>query len=225
MFFLIEVDRSKTCCDHILLFISRFIEKYGTHIIVGVKMGGKDIIYVKQQHSSLLQPVDLQKKLKDMADKLFVDRTGKSVVNFDKFYDREKVWKISMFFLLNFMNEIHVRWKAFHLFNDNYVSEEMQVMWDEKRFVYLTTIMFQRKCKNILRICFSYTLNFVTFLFQFVNEQGLAFVDQFPSSSYSHTEVYFLEIYNILLAAWQCVNVIYFHFHLNHYSSCSGLSL
>lgn len=55
---------------------SRFVEKYGTHIIVGVKIGGKDFIYAKQQHSSSLQPADVQKKLKDIADKLFVDGTG-----------------------------------------------------------------------------------------------------------------------------------------------------
>jgi hypothetical protein len=56
--------------------LSRFVEKYGTHIIVGVKIGGKDLIYAKQQHSSSLQPADVQKKLKDIADKLFVDGTG-----------------------------------------------------------------------------------------------------------------------------------------------------
>lgn len=36
-------------------------------------MGGKDVIYAKQQHASLLQPADVQKKLKEMADKLFID--------------------------------------------------------------------------------------------------------------------------------------------------------
>ncbi|CAN1288403.1 MACPF domain-containing protein At4g24290, partial [Linum perenne] len=43
--------------------LARFIEKYGTHVIVGVKMGGKDVVYAKQQHGSPLQPVDMQKKL------------------------------------------------------------------------------------------------------------------------------------------------------------------
>lgn len=56
--------------------LARFIEKFGTHIIVGVKMGGKDTIYVKQQHSSPLQSNDVQKKLKDMADKMFTDAPG-----------------------------------------------------------------------------------------------------------------------------------------------------
>ncbi|KAL5567377.1 hypothetical protein UlMin_030541, partial [Ulmus minor] len=53
-----------------------FIDTFGTHIIVGVKMGGKDVIYMKQQHSSALQPADVQKKLKDMADKRFTDTNG-----------------------------------------------------------------------------------------------------------------------------------------------------
>jgi len=36
-------------------------------------MGGKDVIYAKQQHSSKLQPEDLQKRLKEVADKRFVE--------------------------------------------------------------------------------------------------------------------------------------------------------
>ncbi|KAI4378849.1 hypothetical protein MLD38_016274 [Melastoma candidum] len=58
--------------------LARFIEKYGTHVIVGVKVGGKDVVYAKQQHSSLLQPNDVQTKLKDMADSLFVHGTSHS---------------------------------------------------------------------------------------------------------------------------------------------------
>uniref|UniRef100_A0A6N2L701 MACPF domain-containing protein n=1 Tax=Salix viminalis TaxID=40686 RepID=A0A6N2L701_SALVM len=70
--------------------LASFIEKYGTHVIVGIKMGGKDMICVKQQHSSPFQPVDVQKKLKDMADKMFVDG-GRTSMNSDRLYDREKV--------------------------------------------------------------------------------------------------------------------------------------
>lgn len=50
------------------------------------------MICVKQQHSSPFQPVDVQKKLKDMADKMFVDG-GRTSMNSDKLYDREKVRK------------------------------------------------------------------------------------------------------------------------------------
>ncbi|KAL3611669.1 hypothetical protein D5086_002689 [Populus alba] len=95
----IALEKSQVVlCDHVKeavpsswepAALARFIEKYGTHAIVGIKMGGKDMIYMKQQHSSPLQPVDVQKKLKDMADKMFIDG-GRSTMNSDKFYDREK---------------------------------------------------------------------------------------------------------------------------------------
>jgi hypothetical protein len=29
--------------------VSSFIEKYGTHIIVGLGLGGQDVVYVKQE--------------------------------------------------------------------------------------------------------------------------------------------------------------------------------
>ena len=57
-------------------FHFRFIEKYGTHVIVGVKMGGTDIIYATQQYSSTVPPAEVQKKLKDMADEFFIDKAG-----------------------------------------------------------------------------------------------------------------------------------------------------
>ncbi|KAI3861204.1 hypothetical protein MKX03_021523 [Papaver bracteatum] len=56
-----------------------FIEKFGTHIIVGVKMGGKDVIYLKQQHS-----------LKEMADKRFRDTNGQ-FGDAGEVYDKGKV--------------------------------------------------------------------------------------------------------------------------------------
>ncbi|KAH0684673.1 hypothetical protein KY290_023380 [Solanum tuberosum] len=58
--------------------LTRFIEKYGTHVIVGVKMGGKDVVYVKQQYSSTLQPADVQKRLKEVADERFSDANVQS---------------------------------------------------------------------------------------------------------------------------------------------------
>ncbi|CAI9763818.1 unnamed protein product [Fraxinus pennsylvanica] len=48
-----------------------FIEKFGMHIIVGIKMGGKDVVFMKQQHSSSLRQVDVQQILIMMADKRF----------------------------------------------------------------------------------------------------------------------------------------------------------
>lgn len=51
--------------------LSRFIEKYGTHIVVGVKMGGKEVVHIKQLRNSNLQPVEVQKSLKQLADQRF----------------------------------------------------------------------------------------------------------------------------------------------------------
>lgn len=42
-------------------------------------MGGKDVIYVRQQHSSTLQAADVQKRLKEMADKRFADANANGV--------------------------------------------------------------------------------------------------------------------------------------------------
>ncbi|XP_011099665.1 MACPF domain-containing protein At4g24290 [Sesamum indicum] len=69
--------------------LARFIEKYGTHVIVGVKMGGKDVIYVKQQYSSPLQSIEVQKRLKDVADKRFSDASGQSSMLPEKAYGSE----------------------------------------------------------------------------------------------------------------------------------------
>ncbi|RYR65602.1 hypothetical protein Ahy_A03g011531 isoform B [Arachis hypogaea] len=48
--------------------LASFIDKYGTHVIVGVKMGGKDVVHIKQSKNSDLPPAELQKLLKQLAD-------------------------------------------------------------------------------------------------------------------------------------------------------------
>ncbi|XP_057986248.1 MACPF domain-containing protein NSL1 isoform X2 [Hevea brasiliensis] len=54
--------------------LAEFIEKYGTHIVVGVKMGGKDVIHIKQLQKSNAQPPEIQKLLKQVADERFSDK-------------------------------------------------------------------------------------------------------------------------------------------------------
>ncbi|GMH05465.1 hypothetical protein Nepgr_007305 [Nepenthes gracilis] len=51
--------------------LAEFIDKYGTHIIVGVKIGGKDVIHIKQLQSSSLQPEETQQLLKSLANERF----------------------------------------------------------------------------------------------------------------------------------------------------------
>ncbi|CAN1305836.1 MACPF domain-containing protein At4g24290 [Linum perenne] len=86
-------------CDHVKKAVpsswepaalAKFIETFGTHIIVGVKMGGKDVIYIKQQHSSTLQTADLQKRLKEMADKRFSDVNGQYNSSSSEVYQNKK---------------------------------------------------------------------------------------------------------------------------------------
>ncbi|KAL2231394.1 UNVERIFIED_CONTAM: MACPF domain-containing protein [Sesamum indicum] len=85
-------------CDHVKkevpsswepVALARFINKFGTHVIVGVKMGGKDVIYMKQQHSSSLQPADVQKRLKLMADERFLEN-GQNELNSEEINQNEK---------------------------------------------------------------------------------------------------------------------------------------
>lgn len=62
--------------------LAEFIDKYGTHIIVGVKMGGKDVIHIKQLQKSNLQPIEVQKLLKQLADERFSeDENGRQMPN------------------------------------------------------------------------------------------------------------------------------------------------
>lgn len=51
--------------------IARFIETYGTHIIVGVSIGGQDVVYLRQDQSSNLQPSQLKRHLDELGDQLF----------------------------------------------------------------------------------------------------------------------------------------------------------
>ncbi|CAN6727903.1 unnamed protein product [Malus baccata var. baccata] len=47
--------------------LARFIEKYGTHIVVGLSVGGEDVVLVKQDKSSNMQPSDLKNHLNDFS--------------------------------------------------------------------------------------------------------------------------------------------------------------
>jgi hypothetical protein len=56
--------------------LARFIQTYGTHIIVGLAVGGQDLVCVRQEPSSSISPADLRRHLEDLGDFLFSD--GKS---------------------------------------------------------------------------------------------------------------------------------------------------
>ncbi|KAI4342117.1 hypothetical protein MLD38_026774 [Melastoma candidum] len=56
--------------------LARFIHSYGTHVIIGMAVGGQDIVCVRQRPSSPISTADLRKNLQDLGDVLFLD--GKS---------------------------------------------------------------------------------------------------------------------------------------------------
>lgn len=49
----------------------RFIENFGTHILVGLSIGGKDLVLVKQDVSSNLEPSELKKHLDELGNQIF----------------------------------------------------------------------------------------------------------------------------------------------------------
>lgn len=53
------------------LYFDRFIEKYGTHIVVGLNIGGQDVVLVRQDNSSNLEPSHLKNHLNDLGDQMF----------------------------------------------------------------------------------------------------------------------------------------------------------
>ncbi|KAD5802559.1 hypothetical protein E3N88_13919 [Mikania micrantha] len=100
----ITLEKSQIAlCDHVKnavpsswepAALAKFIEKFGTHVIAGIKMGGKDVVYIKQQHSSTLQPDEVLKKIKDAAEKRFHGQADNSPrINHDVNLDITVFWR------------------------------------------------------------------------------------------------------------------------------------
>ncbi|CAI0453104.1 unnamed protein product [Linum tenue] len=71
--------------------LSRFICTYGTHIIVGMAIGGQDVICVRQKHSSTIAPADIRKHLEDLGDFLFSDKRSPSLMQRNARDGKQKV--------------------------------------------------------------------------------------------------------------------------------------
>lgn len=69
--------------------LASFIENFGTHIITSVTIGGRDVIYVKQHHSSPLSSMDIQKYVKDIADRRFSATDNYVVSNASTLKDKD----------------------------------------------------------------------------------------------------------------------------------------
>ncbi|GMJ01756.1 hypothetical protein like AT1G14780 [Hibiscus trionum] len=60
--------------------LARFIHTFGTHIIVGMAIGGHDLICVRQNNSSTIPTSDLRGYLEDLGDVMFSDRNSPSLL-------------------------------------------------------------------------------------------------------------------------------------------------
>lgn len=79
--FSLRIDRSQLAlCDEVRDAVptswqphalARFIETYGTHILVGLSIGGQDVVFARQDQSSSLLPSELKKHLDKLGDQLF----------------------------------------------------------------------------------------------------------------------------------------------------------
>ncbi|MQL85983.1 hypothetical protein Taro_018522 [Colocasia esculenta] len=68
--------------------LASFIEKFGTHIITSVTIGGRDVVYIKQHSSSLLSASEIDKYVKDIGDQRFLDLGSQHVAVPFKYNDK-----------------------------------------------------------------------------------------------------------------------------------------
>ncbi|XVF03022.1 hypothetical protein REPUB_Repub04eG0224600 [Reevesia pubescens] len=85
--------------------LARFIEKYGTHVIVGLSIGGQDVVLVRQDKSSNLEPSQLKKHLDDLGGQLF---TGTCNFNPNTKDQKQKVPKA-----FNIFDQQHVAFNSY----------------------------------------------------------------------------------------------------------------
>lgn len=73
-----------------LFLLTRFIQTYGTHIVVGMAVGGQDLLCVKQRPSSPIPPAELKGYLEELGDSLFSD-TNSPILERKTKDDKKKV--------------------------------------------------------------------------------------------------------------------------------------
>lgn len=69
--------------------LASFIENFGTHIIISVTIGGGDVIYVKQHHSSPLSSTDIENYVKEIAGQRFSDSESNSSFGVSTLKDKD----------------------------------------------------------------------------------------------------------------------------------------
>ncbi|KAL6278295.1 hypothetical protein ACE6H2_021896 [Prunus campanulata] len=68
--------------------LASFIENFGTHVIISVTIGGKDVIYVKQHQSSPLSTMEIKNYVQDIGTQRFTDTESNRSSGQMKFNDK-----------------------------------------------------------------------------------------------------------------------------------------
>ncbi|KMS96635.1 hypothetical protein BVRB_8g200980 [Beta vulgaris subsp. vulgaris] len=69
--------------------LASFIENFGTHVVKSTTIGGRDVVYVRQDQSSLLSESDIENYMKDIGDQRFTDLRGQPNASPLKYKDKD----------------------------------------------------------------------------------------------------------------------------------------
>ncbi|KAK4253395.1 hypothetical protein QN277_010713 [Acacia crassicarpa] len=58
--------------------LASFIENFGTHVITSITIGGKDVIYVKQHHTSPLSKLEMKNYIEEIGNQRFSDANSQT---------------------------------------------------------------------------------------------------------------------------------------------------
>lgn len=97
--YLLQLHDDGYSSDSDEFLLGRFIQSYGTHIIVGMAVGGQDLVCVRQKSSSPIPPADLRRHLEDLGDFLFSDSRSPSLMQRKTGDGKHKVLLHFFFFL------------------------------------------------------------------------------------------------------------------------------
>lgn len=74
-----------------VFFFFSFIENFGTHVVKSTTIGGRDVVYVRQDQSSLLSESDIENYMKDIGDQRFTDLRGQPNASPLKYKDKASI--------------------------------------------------------------------------------------------------------------------------------------
>ncbi|XP_028764465.1 MACPF domain-containing protein CAD1 [Neltuma alba] len=68
--------------------LASFIENFGTHVITSITIGGKDVIYVKQHHTSQLSKSEMKNYIEEIGNQRFSDTYSQTISGQTKSKDK-----------------------------------------------------------------------------------------------------------------------------------------